>query len=203
MKALIRWLISAIFERYLGIDTRESSSASTVGGRHHDSGRYEALHYIALGWSLRAMKLVEDDVVFDIGCGKGRALCLLARKRVKRCVGIELSDELARRARENVARVRGRRASVEVVVIDAAVADYTDGTVFYMFNPFGAATMAEVLNRIHVSLLQHPRCIRIVYATPAHADILDKAGWLKRVGGTRSPWSSVKTIIWIGHLPES
>jgi hypothetical protein len=104
-----RYLINSCVEGYLNIDTT-GSAGSSGRGCYADSNQYEPLDYPFLSKCLDALDLHEDDVVFEIGCGMGRALCLFARRRVRKCVGIELDPELAGRARTNLARLRGRRS---------------------------------------------------------------------------------------------
>ncbi|MFG0242158.1 MAG: methyltransferase domain-containing protein [Phycisphaerales bacterium JB054] len=117
---------------------------------------------------------------YEVGCGLGRVVCDVARRRVERVVGIELCAELASVAELNASRVRGRLASVEIRTGDAAEAVYDGGTVYFMFNPFGAATMSAVMDRIRESLERDPRQIRIVYMNPLHDEVLSRQPWLVR-----------------------
>lgn len=45
-----------------------------------------------------------DDILYDLGCGDGRIIVTAARDYGVRCIGIELRDDLVRRAREEVKR---------------------------------------------------------------------------------------------------
>lgn len=148
-------------------------------GAFADSVHYEPPDYVRLWHTVRRLGLKPTDVVYEIGCGLGRVVCDLARRPVERVIGIEICPELARVAEANAARVRGRRAPVEIRIADAAEAEYDDGTVYFMFNPFGSATMSAVMDRLRQSLDRAPRDVVVVYMNPAHADVLDGRSWLR------------------------
>lgn len=157
--------------------------------RFGDAGRYESPDY----WNLRKViaKLSPSghDVVYDLGSGKGRVLCLFARHPVERCVGIELYEPLCEIARSNARRLRGRKAPIDIVCGDAADAPLDDGTIYFMFNPFGPETMTAVVDRIVASLKPQPRKITIVYHNERHegvlasCDALHKRDTLRTISG--------------------
>jgi SAM-dependent methyltransferase len=79
-----------------------------------------------------------EDVLVDVGCGKGRALnWFLARYPDNTIYGIELDEEICART----ARRLRRFANVKVVCGDATKLLPEEGTVFYLFNPFGEPVM--------------------------------------------------------------
>ena len=86
---------------------------------HGDIVYYEPLIYFNVRRMLRLLDLQTDDVRYDIGCGKGRILCVAARRRLKKVVGVELFEELCAAARANAARLRGRKTPIDVVCGDA------------------------------------------------------------------------------------
>lgn len=195
-KSIVRRVIDGCIERALRIDCR-ASTLPELKGHYNDAWEYEPCDYPFLIRCLNLLELRADDVVFELGCGMGRALCLLARRRIARCTGIELSAELAAGAQANLRSLRGARSPAEVKVADAAFADYTDGTVFYMFNPFGDDTMRAVLERIAQTRETNPRPIRMIYLNPFHEHILEESGWLTRVREIRAPWSNTFASYWV------
>src|SRR6478735_8230918 len=105
VKTLVKWLADEAVEWRLGIQTRGSTLAThQAGGAHHDSNWYEPINYITLRRCLQAMELGHDDVVFDIGCGLGRVLCVLARMPIRKCVGIDLDPAFVESAKKNISR---------------------------------------------------------------------------------------------------
>jgi predicted RNA methylase len=153
---------------------------SEMATHYADAVEYLPMDYGLLWKYMRPVSLEPDDVVFDIGCGMGRVLCAFARRRVRKCVGIEFDAELAEIARANGRALRGRRARIEIRTGDAREADYAEGTVFWFHNPFGERTMAAVLDRIHQSLVASPRHIQLVYVRPVHENLLRSRAWLAR-----------------------
>ncbi|MFB3818315.1 MAG: class I SAM-dependent methyltransferase [Candidatus Methylomirabilales bacterium] len=126
------------------------------------------------------LPLTREDVCFDVGCGKGRTVCHFARMRVRKVVGIEVSARLAACAAANARSLRGRVAPIEIRNTDAALADYDEGTLFFMFNPFGAKTMTSVLSRIEAAHRPAKRQVRIVYVNPILREALGGLPWLRR-----------------------
>jgi len=119
--------------------------------------------------ALRRLRLGPDDVVADLGAGKGGALLLAASQPVRRVIGVELVDELAERARRNLeqncARVRAR--GTEVVTADAL--DWRvpgDLSVVYLYSPFVGDLFARVISRLLEAHDRAPRPLRVVYNFP-------------------------------------
>jgi SAM-dependent methyltransferase len=169
-------------ERRLGIRTACGSRRDVVKTRFGDSLVYETIDYFLIHHFMKGLEVGPDDVVFDIGCGMGRVLCSFALRPLRGCVGIESDPELAAIARGNALALRGRRAPVDVRCEDAADADYSRGTVFWMFNPFGAKTLAAVLHRIGDSLRERPRPVQIAYLNPVHESVLSSFPGLRLAG---------------------
>jgi hypothetical protein len=85
-------------------------------------------------------------------------------------------------ARGNVNNLRLPHAQIEIREGDDAFAGYGGGTVFFMFNPFGAQTTEAILHRIHQSVVQIPVRIRIISVHPSEAPlkIFEATEWLKK-----------------------
>jgi SAM-dependent methyltransferase len=81
-----------------------------------------------------------DDVIVDVGCGKGRAInWFLDEHPGNRVVGIELDPEICA---ETARRLR-RFSQVTILCGDAVTMLPADGTLFYLFNPFDESVMAR------------------------------------------------------------
>jgi cyclopropane fatty-acyl-phospholipid synthase-like methyltransferase len=129
---------------------------------------------------LEFLDLGPRDVFVDVGCGKGRVLCCAAQAPIRRVMGIEMNPEAACAARSNAARMRGRKAPIEVLEGDARLASYHDATVLYLFNPFGADVLATVLDRIRETRTRDRRPLRVAYTYPRQAQVLEQCGWLEK-----------------------
>ncbi len=189
-RSLLRWLNrtrDAGMDRRLGVST-----ASQVYGQPPDPNaravRYEPLSYDALRIIAANLPLARDDVVYVVGCGKGRMLCHLARGHAGRCVGIEFDPVLAEAARRNAEALTGRTASVEIRAEDAANSDYGEATVVAMYNPFGAEVMRTVLASLTASLQARPRPLRILYVNPVQAEAFAAFPQLRETGRFRVPY---------------
>lgn len=170
----LRGLLIITVESLLGVTTGGDVDASDW---YPDATGYQPTPYGALPAILPNVN--SDDIFIDLGCGKGRVLWFLAtRRKLKRIVGIEIVPELVQIARKNMAKC-GLLTPVSVVEGDASEVDLSEGTVYFLFNPFGEKTLRKVLENIRNSLLAHPRSIRILYCNPELAHVLDIAAWLR------------------------
>lgn len=168
-----------LWEVGLGISTR-----GVLDVEHPDSYHYAAVPYRTVRKILKRLALTRADVFIDVGCGKGRVLCSAARYPVREVVGLDLSTELCDQARVNAQRMRGRRAHIAVHDSDALEFDYSAGTVFTFFNPFGPATLDSVLAKIREQV--GSRVIRIAYANPMHQETFARHDWLEQHGSIDS-----------------
>ena len=183
-----QWRTSAI-DRALNIHTPyPHPDRYRLDTQFGDAVPNEPVDYLLLRKFMKPLDLSPQDVVYDIGCGMGRVLCAFARRNVSRCIGIEFDPTLALIAKNNGDRLRGRQAEIQVECCDAAEADYSGGTIYWLFNPFGSLTLQTVVQRLHRSVADQPRLIRLVYVNPVHEDVLNQSGWLHRSGYVHSPF---------------
>ena len=184
IKSALRAFESILGDAILGVSTLGSRRGDypEVKSAHDDSFWYESKSYYLNWLYLRPTRLAATDVVYDIGCGAGRLLFVAALHRVKRCVGLELSERLCELARNNAAKLRLPHPPIEIRQADASQEDYSEGTVFLMCNPFGASTLETVLAKIRSSLETHPRPIRLMYIHPErdHLALFAKCDWLEK-----------------------
>lgn len=172
----------------------------SIATQYHDSHPNIPISWPALRTFVDQTLLQPNDVFYDIGCGRGRVLCHVARKNVQRCVGVELSPQFGEEAKINAKRLRGRMAPVEVMIGDAAEMDYSDGTVFFLFNPFGADTLRKVLDNIGQTLIENPRRILVIYVNGAHREVVASTSWLTYVGERKVFYTKQRAEYW-SHSP--
>ena len=181
-------VLDALVDLAWGVETsREYRYGAHEAGRLRHADPYTNMpsYYARLLALRRFLALSSDDVVIDIGCGDGRALAVFARAPVARCIGIEFDGTAAAAARRNAARLRGRRAPVDIVHGDAADYRFSAESVVYLFNPCGPASLRTVLANLKASLDRRPRRLRLCYYHPKHADVVEGAGWLRRTATLR------------------
>lgn len=87
----------------------------------------------------------------DIGCGKGRALCIAEYLGYNQLYGIEMDQELISMAQTNLGLYSFKRKVSEFHLFceNALVYPYKNKpSVYFLFNPFNEEIMTQVLNRI-------------------------------------------------------
>lgn len=116
----------------------------------------------------------------DIGCGKGRALCVAAHHGFTKVTGLDFSRSLCEMATENLAKTKQLVPELQYTVInnDAFYFEIPeDVDCIFLFNPFDEIIMSAVVNNIFSSLQNNPRKISIIYVNPLHKELFLKAGY--------------------------
>ncbi len=120
----------------------------------------------------------------DYGSGKGRVLLLASRLPFRRVVGVEYSPELHRIAERNLRSSRfvdQRSGPVESKCMDAVrYCIPEEPVVLYLYNPFKRPIMEIVRDEVVRSYEGNPRSIVVIYHYPAHSDVWDEVGFLKK-----------------------
>ena len=101
--------------------------------------------YRVLSRYFAALELREDDVIVDVGCGKGRLFNFLLSLGVRnRAIGIEINPAVARFTRRRLRRY----PQFEIVEANVLELPAIPGTVLFLFNPFSREIMARFLARL-------------------------------------------------------
>ena len=143
----------------------------TVRSRYEHLGAHDVgnADYDDLGILFAAAEVRPDDVIVDVGAGKGRAVNWLLRHHPEnRVIGIELDPEICAATAK---RLRKHR-QVEIVCGDAIELLPADGTLFYLFNPFEADVMARFRDALAERRAGHGRT-RIVYYNVKALDLFE------------------------------
>lgn len=146
-----------------------------LGFEDGDAHEYVPMGYTAIASALKCVPIPEQDVSFiDYGSGMGRAVAVAASFAFKRVRGVELSDRLNDVAKQNVARMKLRKAQyVELIRADAtSFALPTDVNVIYFYNPFGGETLRRTVENILTSYRSSPRCMYVLYFNKDRFDAL-------------------------------
>ncbi|MEA2522439.1 MAG: hypothetical protein QOI81_2085 [Actinomycetota bacterium] len=126
------------------------------------SGAYDISNtdYLVLGAIFRD-RIAPDDVLVDVGCGKGRVLNhWLASGLKNTMIGIELDPDVASRT---VRRLR-RYSNVTVLTGDAVELLPAETTVCYLFNPFAE----DIVARFKGSFESRCPSALLIYYNPKH-----------------------------------
>jgi SAM-dependent methyltransferase len=182
MKITCNVVMDLGFDWKYGTDTMrwvDRNELETRSDNRSHSAPYRATKVRPLLQLLDRLHLPRDCNFVDIGSGKGRVLLIASRYGFRKVVGIEFSGELCTVARKNVDlffRKVKPRSSVEVIEADATKYHFgADDRVLFMYNPFDAFIMSQVVNNIRGSLKEKPRRIWLIYNTPQHHDVIKRA----------------------------
>ena len=182
---LRHWIRTGYYERKFGVSTAGFIQARDLGVDSPDSMDHSPLGYDFIFWGLRSIPFPPQQVVFlDYGSGKGRVLVVAASMPFRKVLGVEISESLVRIARENLGKMKRRRAgSVEVYHSDAAEFQLPDDVnVIFIFNPFVGQTLTEVVEKIRASWLSHPRELLVIAVNHREFDRrVRDGGWISKV----------------------
>lgn len=102
-----------------------------------------------------------DDELVDLGSGLGRVAVLAHLLSGARTRGIEIQAPLVDRARATCADLALAPAAVSFVHGDAAEAEL-DGSIFFLYAPFGGATLARVIRHLQGVAQRRPIVVAAV-----------------------------------------
>ncbi|HWV67714.1 hypothetical protein [Chitinophaga sp.] len=104
----------------------------------------------------------KEDVFYDIGSGLGQVAMLVHLLTGATARGIEFEPAFCDYANNCVAQLY--LSNIVFINTDARAADYSEGTVFFMFTPFRGKIMQQVLEMLKKESLQ--RKIRVITYGP-------------------------------------
>ena len=170
-------------EKKFGIDTTGADQLKKLEKKGIDITHatiYMPVSYDLLEDIFKQLNIEDYNHFLDLGCGKGRAMCIAAHKGFKQVTGIDFSKELCTAAKENLDLTKQRIPAFQYTIInnDAFYFDIPgDVDCIFFFNPFDEIIMSTVVKNILKSLKIHPRKITILYVNPLHKEIFIKAGF--------------------------
>lgn len=118
-----------------------------------------------------------DDLFVDIGSGLGLVPILVNLLTGVRSTGIEIDPAYQRYASSRAADLL--LADVGFITADARAADYSKGTVFFLYTPFSGTMLRTVLDRIDSQ--REGRGITLFSFGPCTGDVAAQT-WLQPIG---------------------
>lgn len=183
--------------RRLGLDYA-LAEVEEMGLPPERAHRHGSSHVMHLRPILKRLRIGPTDAIIDLGCGKWRALAIMARFPFRRIAGVELSPVVAQIARANLRKLGLDR--IEVFDGDAgrfeALDDFSHA---FMFDPFPCNVVAEVTGNLQRSLSRRPRRLTVVYANPVCHDVLTGSGVFTTVVDRRD--ASIAHVIYVVEGP--
>jgi SAM-dependent methyltransferase len=159
-KSLRNATVDLRFGRFLGGTIR--SRYEHLGAFHVANSDYDDLPLL-----FAAAQVAPEDILVDVGCGKGRVINWLLRNHPANTIyGIELDPEVC----ASTTRRLRRFEQVQILCGDATTMLPSDGTIFFLFNPFDE----HVLRRFADAFLagaEAGKRRRIVYYNCKYLDV--------------------------------
>lgn len=121
------------------------------------------------------------DVFFDLGSGLGQATILVHLLAGVLSKGIEFEPALCSYATTCAADLHLK--NVAFINTDARIADYTEGTVFFMYTPFHGDIMEAVLQKLKEEANKRP--IKIFTYGPCVAQVVQE-DWLTKMNESQN-----------------
>ena len=178
------------FDERFGVDTSGLIYELPTGHQHdlYNNGYFavapSVFHAVMHAMEERLQLDFQRFTFADMGSGKGRALLLASDYPFREIIGIELSPELDRVARANIAGYRGARHHPPVTSIQGDAAEFAwpaGPLIVYMWNAFTRPVMERVFQNLEASLAQQPRELYLVYIHPELESMLAEVPWLIRL----------------------
>lgn len=190
-RSLVRRAAERLAEIRYGVATsavvyHEDLALDTENRVWHDPSSW-----LGLQNAFELLAVAPEDVFADFGAGLGRVLIVAAMFPFRRVTGVEVSKELAERARENLRRSRAPRRTeqVELVTVDAVDWEVPpDLTVAYLYSPFTGELFDRVVEHMLASVDEHPRPLRIVYNYPIEHNRLVRTGRVRVLSVAPAKW---------------
>jgi len=121
------------------------------------------------------VNITQDDVFYDLGSGLGQVPILVSLLTGAKTKGVEFEPAYHDYAQQCARRLN--LSHVEFINLDARDADYSDGTIFFMYTPFTGKLLQEVLEKLGES---RKRSITICTYGPCTLQVSNQ-GWLRRI----------------------
>lgn len=135
--------------------------------------------------------VASNDVLVDIGCGKGRVInWWLLHYPHNKITGIELDPNIAVFTKRRLRKYK----NVNIIAGDAITNIPREGTIFYMYNPFNAEIMERFKNQlIEMNMLD----IKLVYLNAVYIEVFENdPDWcVQRINGRISALHPTALIV--------
>ena len=176
------------FDVAYGTDTsaiREVGSLDITSPNALHAFRYQPSSDVLVRNAIARLEIEPAEFSFiDFGSGKGRVLMIAAEYPFKQVIGVEFSPELNEIARQNIVRLpSSRKQAGDIVTLCCDAAEFDPppgGLVCYFYNPFDAAVVGPIADRLAGRAAADYRTI-IIYVDPRHRDLFERTGAFKIV----------------------
>jgi len=170
-------------ERKYGIETTGADELQSLADKGIDTDHatiYMPASYDVLEDIFSRFSPTAYEHFVDIGCGKGRVLCVAAQSGGKKLTGIDFSKEFCQAAINNLESTKENFPGFRYSILNNDAFYFSipdDADCLFLFNPFDDIIMSAVIENIEISLEKAPRKISIIYANPLLKHLFMDAGY--------------------------
>ncbi len=143
---------------------------------------YMPISYLLLEEIFRQLPSTSKKHFLDIGCGKGRAVCVAAHHGYTKITGLDFSKQLCEDALTNLQNTKKELPSIQYEIITKDAINFeipADVDCIFLFNPFDVVIMTAVVSNIMESVKEYPREITVAYANPLYEGIFLEEGFIE------------------------
>jgi len=170
-------------EKKYGINTTGADELNDLADTGVDISN--ATIYMPISYPLleNVLTLIPENAknhFLDIGCGKGRALCIAAYHGFKKISGVDFSATFCADAIENLQRITTKKNGFQQCIVHENILHYqipADVDCLFLFNPFDEKLVLHLVNDIKRSLQINPRSMYIIYANPLYIQLFFNEGF--------------------------
>jgi SAM-dependent methyltransferase len=172
-------------EKKYNIDTTgadELKSLSKKGIDISHATMYMPVSYLLIENIFKQIPSTSKKHFLDIGCGKGRAMCVAACNGFSTVSGVDFSEDLCAGAVTNLESTKATIPLLQYEVIKKDAMNFEmppDADCIFLFNPFDAVVMGAVVWNIMESARDYPREIVVAYANPLYIDLFLDEGFVE------------------------
>ncbi len=142
--------------------------------RFKDQGANDVYHtdYGVMPLIFDNVPVKPDDVLVDVGCGKGRVINYwLSRKLANPIFGLEIDPAIT----ASTSRQFAKRSNVRIIAGDAVANLPPEGTLLYFYNPFGRDKVIEFERRVRE--VTGGKAVTVVYYNPKSLPVFANGCW--------------------------
>ena len=128
--------------------------------------------YSVLPIIFKLVKIRTNDVLVDVGCGKGRVINYWIFKKCKNKIfGLELDRSIERQTAKQFSRYK----NVTIIPGNALLNIPPNGTVFYFYNPFSKEIVVQFEEILSDMFKNKP--ITVIYYNPKSIEVFNNDRW--------------------------
>jgi hypothetical protein len=181
------------FDLRYSADTNRVVEIGDVGTYSDQAQRATRYRATSVGFLQYLFKRIPVDHAsfdfIDLGSGKGRVLVEAAAYPFHSVVGVEFSRRLHLAAERLVATFEAQhtvRAPIELRCMSATECGAPSrDTMYYLYNPFDATILSEVMVPIRLALARDGIRIVIIYLNPRWSEVIERAPGFRLIDAGR------------------